>query len=131
MCVYTDDEGNDDILTPGHLLKGSPLNCVPEPDTTLIPENRLSRWQLVQAMHRHFWKRWNNEYLSTLQTRSKWTEKRENIKPGMLVLVKEENLPPNKWKLLILMIKGLTISSFPPTMFSSWTDLKRKESKIN
>lgn len=99
LCAYTDDDGNFDMLTPGHLLKGSPLNSIPEPDTTFIPENRLSRWQLVQTMHRHFWKRWANEYLSTLQKRSKWTEMRENIQPGMLVLIREENIPPNKWKL--------------------------------
>lgn len=99
LCTISEDEDHLEILTAGHFLTGAALNSIPEPDITMIPENRLNRWQLVQRMTQHFWKRWSNEYLSTLQTRSKWYKMKENIKLGTLVLIREENLPTSRWML--------------------------------
>jgi hypothetical protein len=55
------------VLTPGHFLIGRPLTAVPEPDLRDIKQNRLSRWEQVQQISQHFWKRWSTEYLSSLQ----------------------------------------------------------------
>lgn len=48
-------------------------------------------------VNQHFWKRWSAEYLSELQTRSKWMTPSNNIKVGRLVLVKDNLLPSLQW----------------------------------
>ncbi|CAG7727780.1 unnamed protein product [Allacma fusca] len=50
-------------------------------------------------MLQHFWKRWHREYLHTLQQRPKWATTTENVKTGTMVLIKDDRLPPMKWKL--------------------------------
>ena len=57
------------------------------------------RWKHIQSVVATFWKRWSREYLSTLQTRKKWRQERENLKEGDLVLVTSENYPHLQWPL--------------------------------
>lgn len=53
-------------LTPSHfLLLEAPIS-LPEDDLTNVAHSRLSRWQLIQQMVQHIWKRWSSEYLHTL-----------------------------------------------------------------
>ncbi|XP_046406382.1 uncharacterized protein LOC124171284 [Ischnura elegans] len=85
-------------LTPGHFLIGQPLTSMPEPDLIALQVNRLSRWQHVQQLFQAFWRRWSTEYLSSLQQRTKWTVKSENLRVGTLVLLVEENQPPLQWR---------------------------------
>lgn len=88
---------NYDILTPGHFLIGEPLISIPEPDQSNEIPGLLKRWALVQQIHQHFWKRWQREYLHTLQQKTKWFSPDKDLKPGQLVLVKDENAPPLQW----------------------------------
>ncbi|XP_039311325.1 uncharacterized protein LOC120359084 [Solenopsis invicta] len=84
-------------LTPGHFLVGEALGNIPEvPESDLHP---TSRWRLISAIKESFWRRWHEEYLHLLQQRSKWTLERTNLTPGMMVLVRDELLPPTKWPL--------------------------------
>ncbi|XP_072932995.1 uncharacterized protein [Epargyreus clarus] len=99
LCAVTEDPHGFDVLTPAHFLVGKSLLSVPEYDLTEVPNNRLKRYQLVQALHQRFWKKWSSQYLHSLQTRSKWTKPGGSPKIGDLVLLKEENLPSLKWKL--------------------------------
>lgn len=88
------------VLTPGHFLTLEPLTTLSDPDLSLIPINRLTRWQLIQRLQRDFWKRWHLEYLHTLQQRNKWFHSEpQSIVPGTLVLIKNELSPPLKWLL--------------------------------
>lgn len=32
--------------------------------------NRITKWKLINKIQQDFWKRWNNEYLNTLQKRN-------------------------------------------------------------
>jgi hypothetical protein len=57
--------------TPSHLLIGGVLTALLENDLTEIKMNSLSRWQLIEQLRQHFWKRWQREYLSQLQQRIK------------------------------------------------------------
>lgn len=86
-------------LTPAHLMIGRTLTSLPEVNLHSVPINRLSRPQLIQALYQGFWKRWSKEYLSILQQRSKWRNTGQNITVGSLVLLKQDNLPPNQWAL--------------------------------
>ncbi|XP_062551101.1 uncharacterized protein LOC134216144 [Armigeres subalbatus] len=103
-CLVTDRitgvmPSQPEAITPAHFLIGRPLTAIPEPTLEEIPVNRLSRWQHLQQMRDHFWRRWSREYLNTLQNRKKWTKHSENVTPGVVVLLKEDNMPPQTWKL--------------------------------
>ncbi|CAG7825062.1 unnamed protein product [Allacma fusca] len=99
LCPASADPNDFTALSPGHFLTGSPLVAIPEPDYTHVKVNRLSRWQHLQYMQQHFWNRWSQEYLTRLQQRPKWKLSQPNLKEGDLVVILDEQLPPNKWKM--------------------------------
>jgi hypothetical protein len=96
----------DDLnaLTPGHFLTGAALNAVPEADLLPLKTGRLDRWQMIQQMHQQFWTRWANEYVTRLQNRPKWLQQRSNIQQDDLVIIKDERMGPQKWKLARVLI---------------------------
>jgi len=80
-------------LSPAYFLIGRPFTTVPEGDLTNLPINRLDYWQHLQSMYQGFWKRWHQEYLTSLQQRRKWSNKKRNIAVDDVVLVKDSILP--------------------------------------
>lgn len=50
LSALKDDPEDLSVLTPAHLLIGRPLISIPEPSVLDLNENRLTRWQHVQAM---------------------------------------------------------------------------------
>lgn len=86
-------------LTPAHFLLGRPSSAIPEHDVRHLNTGRLSNYQHLQQLQQHFWTRWSKEYLTELQQRVKWRTNSRNISVGVLVLLKEDNLPPLCWKL--------------------------------
>ncbi|XP_029167976.1 uncharacterized protein LOC114938272 [Nylanderia fulva] len=99
LTALSDDPSDSTALTPGHFLVGSTLATVPEPSLQEVPQNRLSRWQLLQCMKESFWQRWSSEYLQQLQTTSKQYRPQDAFRKGALVLIKDERFPPTKWPL--------------------------------
>lgn len=55
LQALSDDSEDINALTPGHFLIGTAINAVSEPSLIEEPSGRLSRWQLLQQMHDHFW----------------------------------------------------------------------------
>ncbi|GFX76541.1 integrase catalytic domain-containing protein [Trichonephila clavipes] len=89
ICPLSNDPNDVETLTPAQFLVGSSLVA-----------DRLSRWQLVQKMIQHFWRKWSSEYLNRLQQRPKWCKGNVGFKEGDLVLVKpSENSDSLKWHL--------------------------------
>lgn len=86
-------------LTPLHFLIGHAANKIPEVDITHLKPTHLARWQMVQQISQHFWKRWHVEYLTSLQVRQKWQETQKSMKINDIVVVKDENSSPNQWLL--------------------------------
>ncbi|GFV39416.1 uncharacterized protein TNCV_1231171 [Trichonephila clavipes] len=74
------DPGDFDALTPGHFLVGRPITAIAEPSLTEVSDNRLKVWQKQTKIVQHIWKRWSNNYLSTLQNRNKWYFEKNNVK---------------------------------------------------
>lgn len=72
ITPLSNDPCDISCLTPGHFLIGKPLNSIAQPSLTNLNENKLSRWQYVEQLSQHFWKRWSLEYMNTLQQRNKW-----------------------------------------------------------
>lgn len=86
-------------LTPSHFLIGESLMALPQRNVTETAENRLDKYHAIQRMYQLFWKRWSHEYLSSLQDRSKWRQQGQNVQPGTMVLLMEDNVPPLQWRL--------------------------------
>ncbi|KAL4083194.1 hypothetical protein QTP88_028524 [Uroleucon formosanum] len=97
LSPLSPDPSDLNVLTPGHFLVGGSLTCLPEQDMANVPANRLRRWQVVTQLTQQIWQRWNREYLSQLQERTKWSSKiGPTIKKGMLVIIREPNLAPTQ-----------------------------------
>ena len=90
----------DDLLplTPNHLLnfKGTAGSLGEFSSEAYYAK---SRWKQVQHMSEIFWNRWKREYMTTLQSRQKWTQEKKNIEFGDVVLVTDESLPRCHWAL--------------------------------
>lgn len=98
LAPCSDDPSDYTAITPAHFLIGREMKAVAEPSYLDLRQGTLSRWQLVQSMVQHFWKRWTAECLPELQNRQKWL-KTTKISQGALVLLMDKNLPPLKWAL--------------------------------
>lgn len=107
LCPLSSDPNDLEALTPGHFLIGQPLNALPEYPFPEATRSRLSRYQMLQQMTQDFWKRWSLEYLHILQQRLKWTDRTVSPSIGDLVLVKDANLPPLRWRM------GRIVNLFP------------------
>ncbi|CAD7001775.1 unnamed protein product, partial [Ceratitis capitata] len=65
---------------------GEPLKSIPEPEDQGISGNIRQRWQAVSAIRQHFWRRLKDEYLMSLQRRSKGLRPLRNFKEGDYLL---------------------------------------------
>lgn len=99
LCQLFNDPEDLNALTPAHFLIGRSMTALPEVNLQHVPENRLDKYQKLQAMLQSFWQRWRKEYLNELQTRVKWRQNASSLKIGSLVLLKEENAPTFQWQL--------------------------------
>lgn len=102
-----DDPESFDTLTPGHFLVGSNLLAVPDVSIVNIADSRLSRWQAIQKLHERFWKLWSTDYLTALQTKTKWRTTRESLRANDLVLLRNPIRPPTHWEM------GRVVEIFP------------------
>lgn len=107
LYAVTADIDDVSALTPGHFIIGAPMVTLPEPNLLEINSNRLDHYQYLQRLYQSFWSRYHEDYLNTLQQRSKWREVETNLKIGDVVIIKEDNLPPAKW------ILGVILEAFP------------------
>ncbi|XP_033248125.1 uncharacterized protein LOC117188399 [Drosophila miranda] len=98
LGAISQDPSDGEALTPRHLLTGGSLIAPPAlrtPDQENL--SCLRRWRLVSSVRQAFWQRWSREYVLWLQIRGKWHERQPNLEEGDLVIVAEDNLPPQEW----------------------------------
>lgn len=86
------------VLTPSHFLINRSGVALPEPSYEDERVGHLSRWEHIQQMQQHFWRRWSKDYLHHLQSRQKWHDGVKRFIVGALVLLVDENLPPQQWR---------------------------------
>lgn len=94
-------------LTPSHFLIGRSLMSVPHPQVLDAKIGRLERYQRVEHLKQQFWQRFNLEYVSLLQQRTKWLCSTGRLDVGTLVLVRDKTQPPLLWLL------GRILKAFP------------------
>ena len=86
---------------------GSPLLTPAEPDVSNGNITLANRWQKWRIQHHYFCRRWKDEYLKELHKRYKWKNPQRQITIDDLVIIKQDNLPPNEWSL------GRVVKVFP------------------
>ncbi|XP_048480516.1 uncharacterized protein LOC105380138 isoform X3 [Plutella xylostella] len=87
-------------LTPAHFLIGRTLTSIPcqqIAETTNL--SLLQRHKRVELIKQHFWTRFTNDYISTLQQKTKWHSGSNDLKENSLVLIKDKMSPPLLWSL--------------------------------
>lgn len=94
-------------LTPAHFLIGRPLTALPTPNYEDQSTSRLTRYQRIEQIRQHFWTRWSKEYIAELQQRVKWRSCAGQLEKDTLVVLKDDHLPPLRWKL------GRIVSVYP------------------
>jgi len=102
LTVQTiNDPKSVEPLTPNHLLTMKETVPLPPPGR-FIREDLYARkrWRRVQYLKsEHFSHRWGKEYLTSISIRQQWHTSKRNVKVGDVVILKEENIPRNEWKL--------------------------------
>ncbi|XP_049318702.1 uncharacterized protein LOC125780534 [Astyanax mexicanus] len=87
-------------LTPNHLLTMKSSVPLPPPGKFVAEDlYARKRWRRVQYLTEQFWSRWRKEYLGNITLRQRWHSPRRNVKIGDIVIVKEEEVPRNEWRL--------------------------------
>ena len=97
--TYVSANANDlTPLTPNHFLcqLGGSLSPQALKDQVINPRKR---WQRIQQLLSQFWKRWQREFLPTLNSRRKWFEPQRNLQEGDVVLVIEPHTSRGEWPL--------------------------------
>lgn len=97
ISPLSSDPSDFEALTPGHFLIGSAIRALPERDVSTKEIDNLQYWARISAIKQQFWKKWFHDYINELQTRNKWTISNPNVAPGALVIIHEDNIPPQKW----------------------------------
>ena len=86
-------------LSPADLLIGKrtthlpPLTDIDSYSVETTADDLRSRARYREALAEDFWRRWRAEYLPELRRPLKGVSKVETVKPGDVVLVKEERVP--------------------------------------
>ena len=93
----SNDPNNLQPLTPKNLLLGRASSCVPQGPFEEV-QNPRKRFEFVQSLAHHFWRRFIREYVPTLMRRSKRRTKGRQIKVGDVVLLVDFNVPRGKWE---------------------------------
>lgn len=101
------ENGETVMLTPAHFLIQDSLLSMPDNNLIDAQISPLDRWTSVQKVVQTFWKIWSSEYLNSLQQRKKWKEISNNLKENDIVLLKDNNVPPNCWP------KGIIVKVHP------------------
>lgn len=99
LTPLNNDPDDFQVLTPAHFLVGRSLVAKPEKNYLPVPVNRLDRFNEMQRLQQKIWNLWYHDYLHHLQTRPLKFRKLNEFHVGDMVLIKDNNLPPLKWKI--------------------------------
>lgn len=90
------------FLTPNMLLTQKDHSHFAPPGEFKETDLLRQQWRWVQHLANTFWSRWRQEYLTTLQSRSKWQKERRNLRKGDVVLLKDAQAKPNEWPMALV-----------------------------
>lgn len=127
ISPVSDNINDYTAITPGHFLTGNALLARPHP---IADEKPIRKYQLMEKLVQHFWKRFRSDVLSSMQIRNKWKEKQPNIHVGDLVIVKDDDAPVNQWPLARIVELHPGLIRVATIKFSDSSMLKRSIAKL-
>ena len=100
LTIETAADGTSEAsISPSNLLTMKSKVIMPPSGSFGRPDlYSRRRWRRIQHIADEFWNRWRKEFLTSLQSRSKWNVPRRNLKIGGIVLLKE-GTDRNHWPL--------------------------------
>lgn len=94
------DPSSVGALTPNHLLTmKSSVVLAPPGNFQAADVYSRKRWRRVQHLPDEFCHRWKGSFLQSFQSRQKWTAPKRNLEVGGVVILKDEDISRNCWKL--------------------------------
>ena len=91
--------GSAEALTPNHFLTLKTRVVLPPPGVFKSADLYSKKWwRRVQHLTNEFWCRWRKEFIPSLQEHHKWARPRKNLRADDVVIVKDDDLPRNQWK---------------------------------
>ena len=109
MTYLCEDEVEADVITPSHFIFGHML----DEGTNQVSDDHVRdvkrRFRYLARMRKHFWRRWQKEYLTNLRKFHKVKKSKESLdaKVGDVVLVFDENVKRGCWN--VGRIEGLVL----------------------
>ena len=91
---YNEEGMKVHVRTPEHFLIGRLTEAIPDHDLSYRLISTLRRWYWCETLLRHFWKRWQSEYLASLRKYSKRHKLVNNLEVGDIVVLREDNTMP-------------------------------------
>lgn len=99
LAVTTDDPNDWVPISPAELVNGRRMEQLPDPRAPKRATSFAHLWKRRQAILNQFWKRWTNDYLLEQSVRKIWQSRKEIDIMGKIVLIKDDNLSRNEWKI--------------------------------
>lgn len=95
----SDDATDELALTPAHFLLGRAAETTPVDAVSETNRSLGTKFRHRQMLLQKFWKLWQSDYLKSLQARNKWVLPKDNMAVGDVVVLCDDNAPPNSWRL--------------------------------
>ena len=102
IVPVSSDSENPEILSPSMLLTQKVVPPSSFNQNLSLKDIYREEWKRVQILADQFWSRWQSEFLSTLQARSKWKTVQPNLKVGDIVLMRDETVARNQWPIAVV-----------------------------
>ncbi|XP_055535157.1 uncharacterized protein LOC129724353 [Wyeomyia smithii] len=102
------EPGVDEALTPNHFIRGVGTQVEHVVQPTSEAEALRDRYKQSQSLADALWKRWVNEYLPSINQRTKWHSESPPLSRGDLVYVADDTIRKN-W------VRGIVIETIQGT----------------
>ncbi|XP_055522622.1 uncharacterized protein LOC129716813 [Wyeomyia smithii] len=102
------EPGVDEALTPNHFIRGVGPQVEHAVQPTSEAEALRDRYKRSQSLADALWKRWINEYLPSINQRTKWHSESPPLSRGDLVYVADDTIRKN-W------VRGIVVETIPGT----------------
>jgi len=99
LANVSDDPLDLTPVTPAELIIGRRMDQLPDSNMRIDVTNFQHLWRKRQHTLNAFWKRWTHDYLLAQACRKKWYAPTEIDILNRVVIIKDDGLSRNQWKL--------------------------------
>jgi hypothetical protein len=96
LCPLTSAPEDLNVLTLAHFLKGVSSDIVSDTASLQTQTDHLGRFQLLQRIRNHFWRKWRPSTSKTYRNAKNGVFSTDNIRVGQLVLLRDDRSSPAK-----------------------------------